>query len=446
MERLTGKQQASVRQANARLNVWEGAVRSSKTWCSLVAWLLFIRRGPEGNLLMVGKTERTLKRNVIDPLIEWLGVDRVRYVQGAGEVWILGRRVYVAGANDERAQEKIRGLTLVGAYVDEISTVPESFWSMLLSRLSSSGARLFGTTNPDSPNHWLKKRYLDRACLWIRGDGTTLEMPDDGEVLDLARFSFRLDDNPHLDDAYVNALKREYTGLWYLRFIDGEWVAAEGAVYPNLQLDEGGPHVWKPPEQLVRRAVDWWLWIDYGTTNPFVALLACELPDGRLHVAGEWRWDSRARHGQSKTDGQYSQDLRRWLEVQSDRLGTERVLWPARTIVDPSAASFHQQLLTDGWPGVTAGDNAVVDGIRNVASLLQARRDGRALLTFDPSCQGTLGELSGYVWDPAAQDKGEDRPLKIDDHGPDALRYGVRTLQPVWRHWLLEVDPLRDAA
>src|SRR6185312_15847332 len=96
---------------------------------------------PAGNLLMTGKTERTLKRNILDPMTEMLGPARCRLVQGSGELWLLGRRVYLAGANDERAQERIRGLTLAGAYADEISTLPQSFWSMLMSRLSVDGAR-----------------------------------------------------------------------------------------------------------------------------------------------------------------------------------------------------------------------------------------------------------------------------------------------------------------
>jgi hypothetical protein len=39
---------------------------------------------------------------------------------------------------------------------DEISLMPQSFFQMLLSRMSPEGARLYGTTNPDSPYHWLK--------------------------------------------------------------------------------------------------------------------------------------------------------------------------------------------------------------------------------------------------------------------------------------------------
>ena len=350
---------------------------------------------------MVGKTERTLKRNIIDPLTEMLGPAPVPLVQGSGEVWLLGRRVYLAGANDERAQERIRGLTLAGAYVDEISTIPQSFWSMLLSRLSVEGARLFGTSNPDSPAHWLKAEFLDRASVWLGHDGVT-DYDDDG--MDLARFWFRLADNPHLPAAYVASLKQEFVGLWRKRFIDGLWVAAEGAVYDMFDVER---HV-VDMVPVIRR----WLAcsIDYGTVNPLHALLIGLGVDRRLYVVAEWRWDSRARLRQL-TDAEYSAKLREWLA--SVRYPGSQLygVTPERFIVDPSAASFIRQLHADHLP-VMGADNAVLDGIRLTASLF-----GSGRLLISRSCKALIGELASYVWDDKARLCGEDKPLKLNDHG-----------------------------
>lgn len=429
---LVGKQRQSVELADHRLNIWDGSVRSSKTISSLIAWLLYVRSGPAGNLAMVGKTERTLKRNVIDVLVEMLGPKRCRHVQGEGELHLLGRRIYLAGANDERAQEKIRGLTLAGAYVDEASVIPESFWAMLLTRLSVEGARLFGTTNPDSPNHWLLQ-YLKRASTWIDHDGNLHRLHGD-DRLDLARFSFRLADNPTLSPAYVEALAREFTGLWYQRFILGLWVLAEGAIYDTFDPRPGGPHVVDrlPPME------EWWLGVDYGTANAFVTLLFGLGVDHRIYVAREWRWDSRKERRQL-TDAEYSRRLRDWL----DGLG-----WPDghsadlvdRVYVDPSAASFITQLWSDGWVGVRGANNDVADGIRSVSSLLVGDR-----LKIHRSCTGLIEEKTGYVWDPKASERGEDKPLKERDHGPDAERYGVMGARRHWRSWL-SLPPLLDEA
>lgn len=177
-------------------------------------------RRPPGPLLMVGKTERTLKRNIIDPITDMVGARRCKYRSGVGELDLFGRLIYTAGAHNELAVYKIKGLILAGAYGDEITTWPETFFSMLMTRLSVDGAQWFGTTNPDSKNHWLNKNYLTRARLHLTGDGQLIESnrPD---TLDLHRFSFQIADNPNLSTSYVESLKLENAGLFYRRNVLG---------------------------------------------------------------------------------------------------------------------------------------------------------------------------------------------------------------------------------
>lgn len=441
LQRLSPKQRAAVRAATRRINVWEGSVRSGKTFSSLMPWLRHVIDGPEGQLALIGKTERTARRNIINPLTEMLGARRCKYVQGRGELELCGRIIYVVGANDERAEEKIRGMTLAGAYVDEASILPESFWKMLLSRLSVEGARLFATTNPDSPLHWLKVNYLDRPAVWIRPDG---EMILGGEAaLDLARFSFRLEDNTTLGREFIAALLRENVGLWLRRFVLGEWVAAEGAIYDMLDITPGGRHVVRdlPELQHLRLA------IDVGTSNPFVALLMGVSAEPRLYVAREWRWDAKAKRRQL-TDAEYVERLRDWIAGGCDgfkvdpQTGKGLPVGLEDVICDPSALSFRVawQSRMGRWPKLA--DNAVIDGIRDEASLL-----GMGRLAFHDSCTGAIAEHSGYVWDPKAQERGEDEPLKKDDHAPDACRYGVRSYRTIWRRWsALPALTLKEAA
>lgn len=429
MQPLSGKGRQAIDHTDHRIVIWEGSIRSSKTVGSLIAWLTYTRQGPAGNLVMVGRTKDTLKRNILDPLVDWLGEDRCRLKLGAGEVWIMGRRIYAMGANDEQAAEKIRGATLAGAYVDEITVLPESYWIMLLGRLSIEGARLYGTTNPDSRNHWLMRDYLAQAGTHLRQDGSVVHDPDG---MDLARLSFRLADNPTLPGSYIESLKREYSGLWYRRFILGEWVIAEGSIYDmydpdrhvrdTLPVDDGG-----------RTDIGRWiLAIDYGTVNPFSALLMGVDTERRdIWVAAEYRHDSRAAKRQL-TDAEYSAELRRWLvSTMGGRADAPAQL--EAVVVDPSAASFLAQLHRDNWGRVRGADNTVDDGIREVASLLGADR-----LKIHTDCSGLLDELPGYAWDPKAALKGEEKPIKEDDHSVDALRYGVRHLRRWWRHWVLE--------
>jgi PBSX family phage terminase large subunit len=393
----------SIRESDARINIWEGAVRSSKTIASLVRWIAAVEASPPSDpLIMVGKTERSLRRNILDPLADMVGPKRFHLNQGLAEARLCGHKMHIAGANDERAEQKIRGGTYGKAYCDEMSLYPESFLRMLLSRLSLPNAQLFGTTNPDSPYHYLKTQFLDRA----------------GE-LNLKSWHFRIDDNLSLSEDYKRALAVEYTGLWYKRFYEGLWVAGEGAVYPMLDLEK---HVIDYEPELIPGQL--FVGCDYGTTNPTVFLLAGMDTEGRLVVFDEWRYSSVENYAQTMTDEQYCRDLIKFFLNRT----------PAYVIIDPSAASFIAACVDSHQvPGVTLADNAVLDGIRNVSTLLGANR-----LLIHKRCQGLLREMMGYVWDPKAQLRGEDSPVKRDDHGADALRYIVRSTQIYWnqkKYW-----------
>src|SRR5690606_26746041 len=125
-----------VLESNAFINVADGPVRSGKTFACLTRFAEFCVAGPPGDLMVLGKTERTIRRNVIGPMKEMFGPKRLRYVQGAGELRFAGRTIYVVGVNDVRAEEKIRGATLAGAYCNEMTLFPESAFSQLIDRCS----------------------------------------------------------------------------------------------------------------------------------------------------------------------------------------------------------------------------------------------------------------------------------------------------------------------
>lgn len=407
---LSEKQEISIAHSTARLNIWSGSVRSGKTISSLLRWLSYVATAPRGDLVVSGKTLDSVARNVFgplqDPAITGPAARLVRYTRGAGTATILGRRIEVVTANDARAEEKLRGFTAAGAYVDEATVLPETFWTQLLARLSVPGAQLFATTNPDGPAHWLRKKYLLRQ----------------GE-LNLRSWHFTLDDNPGLDPQYVRDLKAEYVGLWHRRMIKGEWCLAEGAIFdmfdPARHVVEELPHI------------DRWLavGVDYGTRNPFHAVALAVGEDRCLYITREWRHDSTVARRQL-TDVEYSLAVREWLAGVPRPGETRRGITPEYMIVDPSAASFRLQLRKDGVP-TRLGDNSVVDGIRAMSSLFALD-----LLRIHKSCTGLLDEMPGYSWDDKAAERGEDSPIKVADHGIDAARYAVYTTRTTWRHVL----------
>ena len=211
-----------------RLNVLEGSVRSGKTWISLILWAAWVASRPKDYLyMMCAKSLQTLKRNCLLPLQDLVGENNFTFSLSTKEGVLFGRKIMLEGANDKRSENKIRGITLGGAYCDELTLFPKDFFTMLLSRLSTPGAKLIATTNPDVPTHWLLTDYLDNANL----------------ADDILRMFFGIDDNTTLDAEYVKALKKEYTGVYYDRFILGLWVVAAGAIYKIFSDKPASYHI-----------------------------------------------------------------------------------------------------------------------------------------------------------------------------------------------------------
>lgn len=213
---LSKKQEDFLKGDLHRINLLYGSVRSGKTWISLLKWAIWVgQQASDKQFLMVGKTITTLKRNCLVLLDELIG-DNITYSISQKKAIIFGRTVWLEGANDERSESKIRGMTLQGCYIDELTQIPQDFYLMALSRLSEKGAVFFATTNPDHPKHYVKTDIIDN------------------DLLDKQVIKFLIDDNIFLDETYKENLKKEYSGVFYQRFILGEFVRAEGIIFPEF--------------------------------------------------------------------------------------------------------------------------------------------------------------------------------------------------------------------
>ncbi len=369
-----------------RLNLLEGSVSSGKTWVSLVVWAFWVATMPQDKLyLMCAKSLTTLKRNCLILLQELVGERNFTFSLPAKEGYLFGRRVLFEGANDARSESKIRGMTLQGAYCDELTQLPEDFFAMLLSRLRVPGAKLIATTNPDSPSHWLMAHYISRA-----------------EELDFLDVKFTLDDNTTLDPDYVRNIKLEYTGVFYDRFILGLWVKAEGLVYPFFDRTRHVVHD-------IPGTGRYFISVDYGTLNPFSAGLWCLTPDAAATRIREYYFNGRTA-GNQKTDGEYYAEL--------EKLAGDRPV--ESVIVDPSAASFIAEIRRHGRFAVRRARNDVIDGIRVTAELLW---NGR--IKIADVCADAIREFGLYSWDEKAT---EDRVIKENDHAMDDIRYFCYTV------------------
>lgn len=407
---LTPKQKRAVRESVARLNICEGAVRSGKTVGFLWRWILFIATAPrDGELIMIGRSLGTLYRNVVRPMQDLLGA-QMRYFSGKKEIHIWDRVIFLFGAHDESSEGAIRGLTVAGACGDELTLWPESFFTMLLSRMSVDGAQFFGTTNPDSPYHYLKTNYLDRTDL------------------DLYKLHFELDDNTKLSERFKNNLKKEYVGLWYKRFILGLWCQAEGSIYDFFENKE--PFV--IPAFKLPLAKEHVIGVDYGTGNPtaFIDMGINNNMRPKVWAAREYYYDSRKTFRQ-KTDEEYCDDFVEFAKPIRNSNFT-------KVFIDPSAKSFRLALerrlfqenffvkiLGDNDEVFAKVDNSVIDGIRTQAAMLK-----NGLYAVSSNCPRTIEDYFAYIWDAKQQKMGKDEPDKTcgADHTKDAERYPLQTI------------------
>ena len=392
---FSAKQLDFIKNSTARLCICDGAVRSGKTIACNVRWLTYIATGPKGDLALCGKTRDTLQRNVLNTLFDIIGDKNYNWVnKQAGELNLLGRRCYCFGAANEEAESKIRGATFAGALCDEANLYPKNFWQQLLARLSVPGAQCFANCNPDSPQHYM---YVD----YITND----------KVTNKQRWRFLMDDNLSLDPAYIASLKSEYSGVWYKRMIEGEWVAAEGLIYDmfdtNIHVKDNAMQY----ASCADTAITWIVACDYGTSSVMSWGLYAITPFGLVIKKKEYYYDARLpENRKQKTDAEFVKDFVNWLDGEA---------YPWAVYCDPSASSWKEELRRHGYRVMNAR-NDVIDGIRYVGSMLSTRR-----YIIDSSCVNTIREYQSYVWDDKAQELGVDKPLKQNDHAVDTDRYAL---------------------
>ena len=370
-----------------------GPVRSGKTYAAIAGFLAWLSlRNAGQRAAIVAKTERQLLTTLMTEVRAWAerwGIPLRR----VGSLWELGANtlVPVIAAEGTVAVERVRGMTLAGALIDEATSIHRDLAVMLTTRCSVPGARTYWTCNPGPPLHWFRTEYLLRNG------------PKDKIV------QFTIDDNPVLSDEFKSLLRSRLRGVDYERLYLGRWAAAAGQVWPQIdQRVRPVPQSETPWQRMVA--------LDHADSGVTHALLGGRYSGGRTWVTSEWRWHDH-------TDGLRSS---RWKALRLAQWARERGLsrsdyW----IIDPAAQGMRAALLEAGVHTASVVDawNPVLDGVQAVQHQL-----GMGRLYVSPDCRELLREAAHYTWDEGAASRGEDRPQKGADHGCDALRYLVATM------------------
>ena len=401
MIELTPKQAEYVREAHHRWNFAVGAVRSGKSHLAVqytIPNCLRERHGERGINLILGASKENIERNVLTPMRDIWGNNMVSDINSRNWATMFGEKVYCIGAENVRQVSKLRGSEVKFCYCDEIVDINKEVFEMLKSRLSLPYSICHAAANPSYPTHFVKE-FIDSK--------------DKG--VDIYCQEYTIYDNPFLPPEYVRALEAEYSGtVYYLRYILGKWARAEGLIFPMYMDAFGTPD---------RETTDFTISMDYGTQNPFAALIWEKAGD--VWYATRGYYYSGRDSGKQKTDAEYGEDLKRFAAplIERRKAAQERTgqIQPKiRVIIDPSAASFIALLHQEDWCRVIPADNDVANGLRDTATALQT-----GLIKINPEIKDWRKEVEGYVWDESQ----EDRPVKENDHFMDATRYFVKTMR-----------------
>jgi PBSX family phage terminase large subunit len=382
----------------------DGSIRSGKTISMIISFIAWsMTNYTNENFIIAGKSMGALKRNVIEPMFKILNAQGLdyKYVRSENPHIIVGSNFYyLFGASNESSQDTLQGLTAAGAYADEAALMPQSFVNQMIGRCSVKGSKVWLNCNPAGVYHYIKTDYIDRA-----------------EEKRILRLHFSLEDNLTLSDDIKNRYKRMFKGVFFQRYILGLWVMAEGVIYDGFDSES---MVVSEIPQMVR----YWVGVDYGTSNATTFIICGLGIDNKLYIIDEY-YHSGSATGQQKSPAQYSKDYIHFMKTRYPDIVPDYIF------VDPSAEGFIITLWNDGVRGVAQADNDVKLGIELLSSIIADDR-----FRVHRRCTNVLKEITSYVWDSKAQVRGEDRPLKQNDHTLDPIRYVANGSRNIWQKLL----------
>jgi len=379
------KQKEYIREANSVLNFKIGAVRSGKTFIDtryIIPSKIRERAGQEGLNFILGVTESTIERNILFPMRQIYGNNLVGSITQHNEVSLFGEPCYAFGMEKSSQISKVQGASVKYCYGDEVVKWNKDAFFMLINRLDKDYSRLDAAGNPESPYHYLKEFIEKDPKIYCQ--------------------QYTIDDNDFLSDEVKERIKRQNQGVYYKRYVDGQWSMAEGAIHD----------MWRDEINIIDTLdiePQYYLTgIDYGTSSVCVfGLYAAR--DDQIRKIKEYRYDA-IKSGRQKTDVEYRNDYANFINGYNIEYG----------YIDPSATSFRLELRNNGFTYIRAADNNVIDGIKKVQTKIS-----NGSYKILRSCKESIREKSSYVWDKKAQLLGEDKPLKIDDHHSDEERYVI---------------------
>ncbi len=388
--------------------ICDGAVRSGKTVVMSNAFIIWAMENFNGQLFGIcSKTVSNAERNVLNPLItdsqlpykmKYHRADRYLSVTCGDKE----NKFYLFGGKDESSYTLIQGITLAGVFLDEVALMPRSFVEQAISRTLTYGPKkkIWFNCNPEGQLHWFNQEWVIKA--------------DKGEKKSVTHLHFLMSDNPIMTKEAIADTENMFSGVFYQRYIEGKWVAAEGLIYDMFDMEK---HI--IDTSTLEYEGGYYVSSDYGIQNANVFLLWRKEKGTDRHIVLKECYYSGRENNKQKTVSEL-------VDMLDDMLDGIK---PEKVFIDPSAAALIVELRKRGY-SIMKADNDVLDGIADVATMI-----GKNRIMVDKSCKNTINEFGVYCWDAKAAEHGADQPVKANDHAMDAVRYYIRTRRLVKKDW-----------
>lgn len=406
LNKFSKKAQDFIKNSSKYINIAEGAVRSGKTICVIYRFLISIIQGTGENHIIAGRTTGTCERNVVYPFLKILKSQDINFEYYSENKIIISfeeryKTIYIFGANDKEAKNKLAGLTVQSALIDEATRVHKSFFQMALTRLSEPNAKMFCTTNPDNSNHWLKTEYIDNQNL-INKDK-------------IKTWTFYLTDNLTLTEEVIDNIVEGCRGnsVLYARLIESKWVSSTGLIYSNFDLNNNLLN-----EIDLNKYSRFDIGCDYGSSNVNVfVLVGTYYENGKSYhdIIDEVVFDAQ-KNGYEQTDTDRCKDLIRLQEKYN--LHNTNYIYVPHDATSLKAAIYQDPNLKMRCVKIKPD---TLEYIYTIQDLFYQNR-----IKVYTKCTETLRSINSYCWDEKQVEKGKDMPDKSSyDHPCDAFRFPI---------------------
>jgi phage terminase large subunit len=409
--------QAAFHADPAKYRAFFGGYGSGKTKTSVMEIIKHVLETPNGATLMGAQTIPQLEQTNMKEFLESFPRPLVKayHKQKMYVDVVNGHRVLFRTLDDET---KIRSLNLTAFHIEEASTVPESIFVQLQTRLRSDATKRHKgilSSNPDV--NWIRSKFLLQSAN-IQG-ATQKYFIDPKEI----NPSF----STHIAATHLNRFLPpdffEVTAMgkpdwWVKRYLEGSFDYSEGMVYPMLSQ-----HIIEPFDIIDKIKSEGWevfAGADFGLRDPTVLLMAAIDPkDGTVYVFDEHYEAGKPVSHHAGIMKEMMQPIPQGLMRQpvGDPSGQQRSKNDLRSLF-----SHYAEYGIHFKPGF----NRIEDGIQKVYSYFVHGK-----LKIFNTCHNLIKEGVEYKYKLQELDdkkNSDEKPVDKNNHAMDTLRYIIQEL------------------